>query len=175
LDRHSIEKHDFPIGRRGYDQAAVDAHLSWLADEVDSERSSGAAELDELKRAHAQGGTLASTASEYVRSIVAAAESSADEIKSAAEDDARRVGDRADAESQTTRERAAREARELVDKVSEATAGMLERIGSIESEFGSVIGPVRSGCERMAAELERLQANLDDVAGLDASRARPVI
>jgi len=62
--------------------------------------------------------------------------------------------------------------RELVDKVSEATAGMLERIGSIESEFGSVIGPVRSGCERLAAELERLQANLGDVAGLDASRAR---
>ena len=32
LDRQSIEKRDFPIGRRGYDPAAVDAHLRALAD-----------------------------------------------------------------------------------------------------------------------------------------------
>ncbi|MDX6666975.1 MAG: hypothetical protein QOK04_355, partial [Solirubrobacteraceae bacterium] len=27
LDRQSIEKKDFPVGRRGYDPQAVDAHL----------------------------------------------------------------------------------------------------------------------------------------------------
>ena len=35
LDRQSIEKKDFPIGRRGYDPDAVDAHLKLLADEID--------------------------------------------------------------------------------------------------------------------------------------------
>jgi len=35
LDRQSIEKKDFPIGRRGYDPDAVDSHLKALADEID--------------------------------------------------------------------------------------------------------------------------------------------
>jgi DivIVA domain-containing protein len=35
LDRQSIEKRDFPIGRRGYDPDAVDAHLAEIANEVD--------------------------------------------------------------------------------------------------------------------------------------------
>ena len=38
LDRQSIEKRDFPIGRRGYDPDAVDAHLSLLADELEAAR-----------------------------------------------------------------------------------------------------------------------------------------
>ncbi len=39
LDRQSIEKRDFPIGRRGYDPAAVDAHLSEIATQVDELRA----------------------------------------------------------------------------------------------------------------------------------------
>lgn len=35
LDRQTIEKRDFPIGPRGYDREAVDAHLAAVADEVD--------------------------------------------------------------------------------------------------------------------------------------------
>ena len=31
LDRQTIERRDFPIARRGYDPAAVDAHLQALA------------------------------------------------------------------------------------------------------------------------------------------------
>ena len=34
LDRQSIERRDFPIARRGYDPAVVDAHLRALAAEV---------------------------------------------------------------------------------------------------------------------------------------------
>jgi len=169
LDKRSIERQDFPVGRRGYERQAVDAHLSWLANQVASERASLAAEVEELKRAPVQEDPLASTASEDVRSIVAAAESSAAEIQSAAEGDARRVRDRADADSQATRERAAEQVQQLVDKVSEVTSEMLERISSMESELGSVIGSVRSGCERLAAELERLRGNLGDVAELHAS------
>ena len=36
LDRQDIEKRDFPIGRRGYDPEAVDAHLRSVADEVET-------------------------------------------------------------------------------------------------------------------------------------------
>ena len=35
LDRQGIERRDFPIVRRGYDPASVDAHLRALAAEVD--------------------------------------------------------------------------------------------------------------------------------------------
>ena len=67
LDRQNIEKKDFPIGRRGYDPDAVDSHLGALADEI-----------DELKRsARRRTETLASSASEQVRAIVEAAETSA--------------------------------------------------------------------------------------------------
>ncbi len=43
LERQSIEKKDFPIGRRGYDPEAVDAHLSSLAEEVEELKRSAAA------------------------------------------------------------------------------------------------------------------------------------
>ena len=56
LDRQDIERRDFPISRRGYDTAAVDAHLRRLADEVD--RVEGAPRGSD---------TLASAASEQVR------------------------------------------------------------------------------------------------------------
>ena len=72
LERQSIEKKDFPIGRRGYDPEAVDAHLHSLADEV-----------DELKRSsRRRTETLASAASEQVRAIVELEE----EMLAAAED-----------------------------------------------------------------------------------------
>ena len=44
LDRQAVERRDFPISRRGYDPAAVDAHLRALA-----------SELEELQRARAAG------------------------------------------------------------------------------------------------------------------------
>ena len=79
LDRQSIEKRDFPIGRRGYDPAAVDAHLSLLADELEAAR-----------RANRSGGALASAASDQVRLIVEAAEQSASDIEREADLEARR-------------------------------------------------------------------------------------
>ena len=64
LDRQSIEKKDFPVGRRGYEPAAVDAHLTAISDEV-----------EELKRsARKRSESLASGASEQVRAIIDAAE-----------------------------------------------------------------------------------------------------
>ena len=83
LDRQSIEKKDFPIGRRGYDPDAVDIHLKGLADEI-----------DELKRsARRRNESLAAAASEQVRSIVEAAETTAADIQRQAEDEAREIRD----------------------------------------------------------------------------------
>jgi DivIVA domain-containing protein len=72
VDRESIERRDFPVGRRGYDPEAVDAHLRRVADEF------------EALRGRAPGpppSPLAAGASEQVRQILEAAEASAAELR----------------------------------------------------------------------------------------------
>jgi DivIVA domain-containing protein len=74
VDRDSIERRDFPIGRRGYDQAAVDEHLRRVADE-----------LETLRERPASPSSLAAGTSEHVRAILEAAEASAAELRADAE------------------------------------------------------------------------------------------
>jgi DivIVA domain-containing protein len=129
IERQSIEKKDFPIGRRGYDPDAVDAHLSALADEI-----------DELKRSsRRRTETLATSASEQVRAIVEAAENSAGEIQRQAEEDAADIRAEATGEAQSAREQATDQAREYVGRVSESTAVMLQRLDAMESELTALI------------------------------------
>src|SRR5204862_1079787 len=69
LDRQSIEKRDFPIGRRGYEPASVDAHLAKVAREVEAlQRSSRSApaSASAAAAAPAPGASLASIASSQV-------------------------------------------------------------------------------------------------------------
>ena len=153
LDRQSIEKKDFPIGRRGYDPEAVDAHLHTLAEEI-----------DELKRsARRRSESLAAAASEQVRSIVEAAETSAADIQRQAEDEAREIRAEAGTEADATREHATSEAREYVGRVSESTSGMLERIDAMESELSALIESLRTGSNRLNADLQLLEGNLTAV------------
>jgi DivIVA domain-containing protein len=153
LDRQSIEKKDFPIGRRGYDPEAVDAHLHTLADEI-----------DELKRsARRRSESLAAAASEQVRSIVEAAETSAADIQRHAEDEAREFRDEASSEADATREHATSEAREYVGRVSESTSSMLERIDAMESELNALVESLRTGSNRLNADLQLLEGNLTAV------------
>ena len=73
FDRQAIERRDFPIGRRGYDPAAVDTHLRGLAEE-----------FEQLQRRAITGGadvSVASTAGTQVQSILQAAETAAAEIE----------------------------------------------------------------------------------------------
>lgn len=162
LERQSIEKKDFPIGRRGYDPEAVDSHLTVLADEI-----------EELKRtARRRTETLASTASEQVRSIVEAAETSAAEIQRHAEEEAREIRAEAGSEAQTTREEATSQAREYVSKVSESTATMLQRLDAMESELGALIESLRTGANRLNADLQLLEGNLGDVSASVTPRPR---
>jgi hypothetical protein len=73
LDRDSIVRRDFPTNRRGYDPAAVEAHLSDLAGQVEA-----------LQRRASEPATLSDKAGEQVRAIVQAAERGAEEIRATA-------------------------------------------------------------------------------------------
>jgi DivIVA domain-containing protein len=74
VDRDAIERRDFPVGRRGYDQAAVDAHLREVADEFET--------LRETPRSAP--GALSAGASEQVRAILEAAEAGAAALRAEA-------------------------------------------------------------------------------------------
>jgi DivIVA domain-containing protein len=162
LDRQGIERKDFPVGRRGYDPDAVDAHLKGLADE-----------LDEFKRsARRKSETLASSASDQVRAIVEAAETSAADIQRQAEDEAKEIRDEAASEAQTTREHATEQAREYVGKVSLSTSTMLERLDAMESELSALVESLRTGSNRLTADLQLLEGNLTEVRGAVSPRER---
>jgi hypothetical protein len=166
LDRQSIEKKDFPIGRRGYEPEAVDAHLAALAGEVDT-----------LRRSRQSGGeSLASAASEQVRAIVQAAESSAAEIEVKAQDEATRIRREAQDDAAKTRDEAVARAEAHVGKVGESTALMLQRIDAMESELGALIESLRTGANRLTADLTLLQGNMGelyDAAGGPPPAATP--
>jgi DivIVA domain-containing protein len=162
LERQSIEKKDFPIGRRGYDPDAVDAHLSALAEEI-----------EELKRSsRRRTETLASAASEQVRAIVEVAETSAAEIQRQAEEEAQEIRADAAGEAKSTREHATAQAREYVGKVSESTTVMLQRLDAMESELGALIESLRTGSNRLNADLRLLEGSLEEVGESVAPRPR---
>jgi DivIVA domain-containing protein len=164
LDRQSVEKKDFPIGRRGYEPEAVDAHLARLA-----------AEIEDLQRQAAQaprasGESLAIAASEQVRAIVEAAESSAADIERTARDDADRIRSEAQAGAAQTRDDAIGRSQEHVAKVSEASSLMLQRVDAMENELGALMESLRTGANRLNADLSLLQGNMGELYGAAGGR-----
>jgi DivIVA domain-containing protein len=111
LDRRSIEKRDFPRRLRGYDRTAVDAHLRWIADELE-----------------ARVATTADAAADHVRAVLDAAERSAAEIVAGAEEQAERIGSAA-----------ARAGDESTARVTAAASGALERIGALRGELTTLL------------------------------------
>jgi DivIVA domain-containing protein len=154
LDRQDIQRRDFPIGRRGYEPEAVDAHLRALADEVEALRQS-------QRRAPAE--SLATTAAEQVRTIVEAAEKSAAQIERQAEDEAREIRESAAHDAEQTRSGAAAQAQQHVASVSEATSVMLQRVDAMESELGALIESLRTGANRLTSDLSLLQGNMGEL------------
>ena len=172
LDRQSIEKRDFPIGRRGYEPASVDLHLSKIAREVEalqrSARSPSAAPASAPQQA---GASLASIASAQVQAIVEAAESSAASIEREAREHAAQVEQDAAREAQRIRDEAIARSQDHVGKVHEATALMLQRVDAMESELGALIDSLRTGANRLGADLSLLSGNMGELyaaAGSDA-------
>jgi DivIVA domain-containing protein len=133
VDRDAIERRDFPVGRRGYDQEAVDAHLRRVADEFESLRG-------RTPTAPAAS-PLAAGASEQVRLILEAAEAGAAEL-------------RADA---------GREAGEHVARVKDAAGGMLSRLDELERELGGLLDALRQSGERLNEGLARLQRQASEL------------
>jgi hypothetical protein len=165
LDRQSIEKRDFPIGRRGYEPGAVDAHLEAIAAEV--------AALQRQARSRS-GESLASMASAQVQAIVEAAESSAADIerqaqsevsrfRDQAQSEVSRIRDQAQNEADATREDAIERARDHVGRVSDATAVMLQRVEAMGSELGALFESLRTGSNRLTADLSLLEGNMGEL------------
>jgi cell division septum initiation protein DivIVA len=163
LDRQAIERRDFPIGRRGYDPAAVDAHLRSLA-----------VEFEELQRAAASGKrdlSLASTAGMQVQSIIEAAESTAAEIERTAEEHARQVREAADRDAEQTREDAIEKARSQVAAVARVSAALLERVGSMDAEVNTLISSLRTGAGRLSADLTAVETGMAELYGAASGRS----
>jgi DivIVA domain-containing protein len=157
LDRQAIERRDFPIGRRGYDAAAVDAHLRALA-----------AEFEELQRAATTGKpdlSMASTAGTQVQSIIEAAESAAAEIERGAQENARQARDEAAKDAERTREEAIEKMRLHVGAVAQVTSTLLERVGSMDAEVNALIGSLRAGAGRLAADLTAVESGMAELYG----------
>jgi hypothetical protein len=154
IDRQAIERRDFPIARRGYETAAVDAHLRALA-----------AEIEELQRSQPgeREPTLATAASTQVQGILAAAETAAADIEREAREDA--ASERGDAERDAarTREQAIQQARAHVAAVAQATAVLLERVGSLDGEVGQLVERVRAGANRLAGDLATVETNMGEL------------
>ena len=154
IDRQTIEKKDFPIGRRGYEPEAVDMHLAAIADEVDALRR-------QVQRR--SGESLAQTASVQVQAIVEAAESSAQEIERAAEQEASTIRREAQMNADHTRQDALERSQEHVSKVGEATGLMLQRVDAMESELGALVESLRTGANRLNADLSLLEGNMGEL------------
>jgi hypothetical protein len=163
IDRQAIERRDFPISRRGYEPAAVDAHLRALASEI-----------EQLQRERADGGSepsLATTAGSQVQSILAATEAAAADIEQQARESARTTREDADRDAAQTRSEAIERARAHVAAVSQATAALLERVGAMDSEVSALVESLRGGANRLAADLAAVETNMGELYDAAAGRS----
>lgn len=162
FDRQAIERRDFPIARRGYDPAAVDAHLRALA-----------SEFEELQRAGVSDGadvSLASSAGTHVQSILEAAENAAAEIERMAQEAARQVRAAAAVDAERTREDALEKARAHVASVAQVSTALLERVGSMDAEVNALVSSLRSGAGRLAADLSAVEGGMGELYGAASGR-----
>jgi hypothetical protein len=163
FDRQAIERRDFPIGRRGYDPAAVDTHLRGLAEE-----------FEQLQRSAITGGSdvsVASTAGTQVQSILQAAETAAAEIERHALENARQVREDADRDADRTREEAVERARQHVAGVAQVAAKLLEHVGSMDGEVNALVESLRAGAGRLAADLSAVEQNMGELYDAASGRA----
>ena len=110
------------------------ARRGYDAAAVDRHLAAVADEVEELRRRSTPGAALAGQTSEQVRAIIEAAEAGAAGI----------------------REGAAADAREHVASVARAADGLRERIDALERELTAVLGALRTGADRVRADLDDL-------------------
>ena len=156
LDRQTIEKRDFPIGRRGYEPEAVDAHLARLADEIDTLSRQSQRRSPE---------SIAVVASQQVAAIVQAAETTAADLERQALDEAARIRREAETEARSTRDEAIEASQAHVGRVGDGVAQMLQRVDAMESEVGALVESLRTGANRLQADLTLLEGNMGELYG----------
>lgn len=154
LDRQSIEKRDFPIGRRGYEPEAVDEHLARLADEIEALRRQPQRRSPE---------SIATVASQQVAAIVQAAESTAADLERQAQEDAERIRRDAESAARETRNEAIETAQGHVGRVSESVAHMLGRVDAMEAELSALVENLRTGANRLQADLTLLEGSMGEL------------
>src|SRR3954466_2697551 len=154
LDRQSIEKRDFPIGRRGYEPEAVDEHLGRLADEIDALQRQSQRRSPE---------SIAVVASQQVAAIVQAAETTAADLERQAAEEADRIRREADVAAQSTRNEAIETSQQHVGRVSDSVAQMLQRVDAMESELNALLESLRTGANRLQADLTLLEGNMGEM------------
>ena len=161
LDRQAIERRDFPIARRGYDPAAVDAHLRELASQIEA-----------LQRGSAPAGqpSMAAAAGMQVQGIIAAAEKASAEIEREAREQLQRTRDEALLDAARLREDAIVQGRTLVAAVTQATSVLLERVGSMDGELATLVDSLRAGATRLTGDLAAVKGNMGEL--YDAASAR---
>ena len=143
MDRAEIERQDFPAARRGYDPAAVDAHLRRVADEFEA--------LGRAAADRPRDGSLAAGASEQVRSILEAAEASARQL----------------------RDDAGREATGHVERVGDSATTMLEKLDRLQEELDRLLAGLRSSTEALTSSLQDLSRDVGDLSGGAPGPASP--
>ena len=163
LDRQTIEKRDFPIGRRGYEPVAVDAHLAAIAREVEALKRARSTAPADAQSGSSGSTSLAAVASAQVQAIVEAAESSAAAIERDAREHGEQVAQDAAREAQRIRDEAIERSQEHVGKVHEATALMLQRVDAMESELSSLVESLRTGANRLNADLSLLSGQMGEL------------
>jgi hypothetical protein len=166
LDRESITRRDFPAARRGYEPAAVDRHLTALADEV-----------AELRRRSTPGGALAGQTSEQVRTIIEAAEASAAGIRESAAAEAREHVARVAAASDGLRARIDALDGELTGVIGALRTGaerLREDLDGVLDATGRLAGPDPAAEPAAAPPAEAAPAVLGATVGETAAAADPV-
>jgi len=147
LDRDSIVRRDFPTNRRGYDPAAVEAHLSALAGEIDA-----------LQRRASEPATLSEQAGEQVRAIVQAAERGAEEI---------RAGASAEAAQRVA------EVTEAAEHLRARVEQMQADVTHVMSELRDEATRLRDDLEALRVDAGRLGAASEEAAAEPAAAAPP--
>jgi len=143
VDRDAIERRDFPIGRRGYDQAAVDEHLRKVADEIEVLRANPGSRPAPTP--------LSAGTSEQVRAILEAAETGAAELRA----------------------QAGREAGEHVTRVEDAAGGMLAKLDQLENELQTLLAALRRSGEQLNEGLAELHDQVGEFRGESAPEPEP--
>lgn len=149
VDREEIERQDFPAARRGYDPAAVDAHLRRVADAVARQRPR----------------SLAEGASSQVRAILEAAETSARQLR----DDAGR-----EASGHVERvEDAAKGMLEKLDRLQGELDRLLDGLKSTAESLTGSLEELSRDVGTLSASVQSRPVEADEAAAEPAPAAPP--